>query len=114
MRRILSLVYIGFAQTSSDIFKAAEIEVVARRLAGEIAMQRVVKIILPVCVQAVAAARLREHQLRIVKIALRDQHELTARVCPSRFTSSASSASSGCASKLKMACTASRRNPSKP
>src|SRR6185295_10718925 len=75
--RVLTGVDPGAGEGGGELSQAAEVGVVAGPLAGEDGVQRVVEVVAPLRVEAVAADGGLANDPRVVEVALRDHEQIT-------------------------------------
>src|ERR1700692_1083634 len=76
MSRVLARVDECLEQRGADLVGAAEVLVIALSLSGEQSVQRVVKVVVPLRMQAVTPTLTVAHQSRVIAVALGDDPEL--------------------------------------
>ena len=96
-----------------QVGEAGEVLVVAIALARERGVQRVVEVVAPLGVDAVATKLPGTHDARVVEVALGDEHEFAAEARAASASTATAISSSRCVAVRSMkACTASMRKPS--
>src|SRR5205085_5485928 len=80
MRRVRAIVHEWLFERRDDLVDVAEVRVIAKRLFGEQCMHRVMKVVAPLSVEAVAVLLDMTNEPRIVEITLANHHDMSTQL----------------------------------